>query len=538
MAKQDHINNIESETIKLTKEEARIKLKEFFHYKKLNNRLKWDDVLKIVGGDPLYQQFNILSTGEKRQLWSEYQSQAAKRQRELDRQRRSDARKTLDKEIESWIHKNPRLVLKFAEFAKDNYNEWWWKYTSEKEKDDIFQDTVEDYYAKLKEIRKINKSENMRRCLELFRSDEDILHYIDEYTGDYYPMKYLYKNRINILTQDFTGRNIWEFILSKYMNNQILNSVTLTDALEIYINIQKSCINNIKEDLCMIMEKRQVELRNDFWRIIKEDIKAGILIPITETNKNHFTFIEGKGKLRNINFDDIYRNIMKRLGKLNNIQEDYMNFILWHISIPIDLKTICFILKHSVNGKRIYGITLFTYIMNLFQIAYNNIQNLILKKLKQYYIKLNTFEEFKEFVDLKCNISCENLLENVEYKTPFDFEFLIDIFLPIIYKEETLNNNTDESLSPKQYESEYQREKYKHEGRSEYTNTRDYCSNQKYNKRSTYTKEKRSKRYSEYSLSPYSRDYSYRHSYKKPRSRYRSKSPSEYKRRSRSPYYR
>jgi len=147
--------------------EAREPLMELFTSKGVTNRWKWEEASKLLQNDKrVRKQFSKLTTGEKRQMFAEYLSQAQKRAKELEREKRKQARVTLLEEIKKWPQ--TKGTNRYRDFAEMYFQSDWWRYTEENERDDAFQDFMEEHERTEREERRAKRQEYVEKVQSKF----------------------------------------------------------------------------------------------------------------------------------------------------------------------------------------------------------------------------------------------------------------------------------------------------------------------------------------------------------------------------------
>lgn len=132
------------------------RLKTLFKLKNLGPKTRWEDALNTVKSDSRFSFFSCLSTGEKKQAFSEFQNQIQKHQRDRDRVRKVEGRQIFLDELGKWPPLTPASVLQ--DFENAYKSEWWMSCFSLSEKEDLFNEYIEEwepvYWEKYRIIRK------------------------------------------------------------------------------------------------------------------------------------------------------------------------------------------------------------------------------------------------------------------------------------------------------------------------------------------------------------------------------------------------
>eukprot|EP01066_Platyproteum_vivax_P015571 Platyproteum_vivax@DN6866_c0_g1_i1.p1 len=147
----------EEEVVYGSKEEARSAFKQLLEEKGITYRWKWDESAKVIQGD---KRFKALETsGEKRQVFAEYIGQNKKKHIELEREKKKNARGDLHNTLKAW--KDLKPITKYKDFAEAMKNADWWKWLDEKERDDLFQDYMDDFVRQSKHDKRKDRRDKM-----------------------------------------------------------------------------------------------------------------------------------------------------------------------------------------------------------------------------------------------------------------------------------------------------------------------------------------------------------------------------------------
>eukprot|EP00922_Rhytidocystis_sp_ex-Travisia-forbesii_P026820 GHVS01039323.1.p1 GENE.GHVS01039323.1~~GHVS01039323.1.p1 ORF type:complete len:734 (+),score=175.79 GHVS01039323.1:113-2203(+) len=155
-----------------TKTEARDHMKILLEKKKLPARTKWEEALKILETDNRWASLTLLTKGEKKQLYSEYISQAQKRSQEEERKRRQQARESMLEFLTKWEQLTPATT--FVAFADKCCDMSWWPDIEETEKDDMFQDFLDDFDSQYKERKRKRRKERLEMVRNIFEEHPSI----------------------------------------------------------------------------------------------------------------------------------------------------------------------------------------------------------------------------------------------------------------------------------------------------------------------------------------------------------------------------
>ncbi|KAH8739284.1 hypothetical protein FG386_000041 [Cryptosporidium ryanae] len=421
--------------MKVNKKDAIEAVKKYFEDSGLNIKLRWEDAAKLIGEDAPHHYLNSLSTGEKRQLWSEYQSQSKKKQRGKERQNRTDSTDMLNNSIKEWVLNNIGCnnLLRFQDFASNYYQQNWWKYISDSEKNEIFQEMVEYNEKRFFNEVKCEYNNNSNNCLSLLDSDTSIFPTVNEKGYGLFKLT-LNKQVIKQLNSEI----IWNLIYEKYSSENFFNKLYRDDILKIYIKLFKEKLINKEKELTQLIDNKMVKYRKFFWELIKEDILSGNIGPITNTRKSYFVFPE-KNAIEKDFYDSLIKMIKKKVNSSNYeykkdiIFEDFIKFISFHISNKRNQKILLFLLRHTTkDGEYIYCVEMFYYILELLQEVHFRISSQFSDTLKNSNVRFSSFQHFKRYFMEKTDFS----LPFKKLKYPLEFGSIIDKILYILYSNE------------------------------------------------------------------------------------------------------
>ncbi|ORM41685.1 Choline-phosphate cytidylyltransferase [Babesia sp. Xinjiang] len=144
-----------------TKENAKNAFMRWLGEFNFTQRTTWDTAVRQLEAHERWSKFALLTKGEKKQLFSEFTSQAQRRIQEEMRRKRGMIGDLIINELEKWDDLTPYTT--YVEFAKRCNTREWWNWADEKTRDAIFQETIErmerDLKAKEREKRKMSMSQ-------------------------------------------------------------------------------------------------------------------------------------------------------------------------------------------------------------------------------------------------------------------------------------------------------------------------------------------------------------------------------------------
>ncbi|SCM24651.1 pre-mRNA-processing factor 40, putative [Plasmodium chabaudi adami] len=263
------------------KKDAREHLKILFEEKNINPKLPWENALRILEEDYRWQTLVILTKGEKKQLFSEYTSHAIKKSAEDERRKRQKSRELIFQALVCWNKLNERTT--YIDFATEFHNEVWWNWISETERDEIFQDFLDDCKQKFKDERRKKRKEKSEILKEKFQK---------------------YANENNSLK--------WEDIQNYFSNDEDFNSIHKIDALAAWESFYEKYYNNEKNELKKKIFRILRKKRDSFIELLNEYHEKNIL-----NMKTEWVFFVSK-----IYKDDRYTDLLGHQGSTPRILFD------------------------------------------------------------------------------------------------------------------------------------------------------------------------------------------------------------------------
>lgn len=417
----------------LSKKDATQIIKKYLESTELNSRIRWDEAAKLLGPDAPHEALEVLSTGEKRQLWSEYQSQSKKRKRERERQTKSESINVCQSSINDWVLENQgcNRILLFRDFANEHHKSAWWNNIEDKEKDEMFHEVVEESEKRFLGSLESDYEENVKLVLELFKQDSEIFPSFESNTATCPISK---DGEYSVSRGSFSGARIWESIKKKYEKEKLFNKVYNRDIVNAYTQLLKEKMSDYRKE----SSKRELKLRRYrmmFWDIVCNDILSGKISPVTRSRKSYFFT---NSKVMDENIEDLCKAVSKRVKHKRSVSyfeyfEDFLKFIGFHLSIKKDQKVILALLKHPVSGgANLYCTDMFEYIVYLLQKLYEVIiseSHIYFKSSEKVQL---SFQQYKEIAYENKNI----LGFKTKYVFPFSFEPVLDTVLYRAYCDE------------------------------------------------------------------------------------------------------
>lgn len=132
--------------------------------------MKWEEAMKLITEDRRFMALN--TAGERKQVFAEWVSQSKKREKEQEREKRNRAKDDFLKALADW--KDLKTTTRYREAAEHFYEQEWFKLIEEEERDDIFQDFMEEHEKKAKDERRKQRKEYVEQIKAIYEANEEI----------------------------------------------------------------------------------------------------------------------------------------------------------------------------------------------------------------------------------------------------------------------------------------------------------------------------------------------------------------------------
>jgi len=153
-----------------TQEERRAAFCAVMLEKGVKSTMKWEEALKLIQDDP---RFNALpSAGERKQVFAEWTAKRKKVEKEEEREKKKKAKDDFVDALTNW--KDIKVNSRYKDAAEAFTNEEWFKLMEEEERDEVFQDFMDDYEKKAKEERRKKRKDYVEKVKEMYASNEKI----------------------------------------------------------------------------------------------------------------------------------------------------------------------------------------------------------------------------------------------------------------------------------------------------------------------------------------------------------------------------
>eukprot|EP00933_Yihiella_yeosuensis_P015794 TRINITY_DN13658_c0_g4_i1.p1 TRINITY_DN13658_c0_g4~~TRINITY_DN13658_c0_g4_i1.p1 ORF type:complete len:555 (-),score=204.64 TRINITY_DN13658_c0_g4_i1:162-1826(-) len=153
-----------------TPEERKQAFTDVLQEKGVKSTMKWEEASKLIQED---RRFNALnSAGERKQVFAEYISQAKKREKEEEREKKKRAKDDFVDALSAW--KELKADCRYKDAAVKFCEEEWFKLMEEDERDDCFQDFMDEFEKKAKDERRQKRKEVVERVKKAYAEKEKI----------------------------------------------------------------------------------------------------------------------------------------------------------------------------------------------------------------------------------------------------------------------------------------------------------------------------------------------------------------------------
>ncbi|KAK2195617.1 bifunctional WW domain/FF domain/Pre-mRNA-processing factor Prp40/Tetratricopeptide-like helical domain superfamily/FF domain superfamily/WW domain superfamily [Babesia duncani] len=164
-------------TSQIDKDTLRANFMQWLETFNFGQRTSWETAVKSLEANPRWAEFAAFTRGEKKQLFSEFSSQIYRRDLEELRRKKSMLGEMMTDALRNWEELN--YYTSYVEFAKKFNGAKWFEWGTEKERDDIFQEYVENMEKELKQRHKDQRASSIARLEDhltnMFKSSSDLL---------------------------------------------------------------------------------------------------------------------------------------------------------------------------------------------------------------------------------------------------------------------------------------------------------------------------------------------------------------------------
>mmetsp|Transcript_91046 Transcript_91046/g.253499 ORF Transcript_91046/g.253499 Transcript_91046/m.253499 type:complete len:563 (-) Transcript_91046:107-1795(-) len=153
-----------------TQEERRGAFRELLEEKGVRCTMKWEEALKLIQDD---RRFNALTTaGERKQVFAEFVTQTKKREKEEEREKRKRAKDDFIAALNDW--EELTVSSRYKEVAEAFCDRDFFKLIEEEERDELFQDFMDEYEKKVREDRRKKRKEYVEKIKGVYNEHGEI----------------------------------------------------------------------------------------------------------------------------------------------------------------------------------------------------------------------------------------------------------------------------------------------------------------------------------------------------------------------------
>lgn len=154
-----------------SQEERRSAFRELLEERGVKCTMKWEEALKVIQDE---RRFNALTTaGERKQVFTEFVTQKKKRDKEEEREKRKRAKDEFVQAFNSW--KDLKVTSRYRDAAEALCDEECFKLIDEEERDELFQDFMDEYEKKVKEERRAKRKDLVEKIKKVYDENSDII---------------------------------------------------------------------------------------------------------------------------------------------------------------------------------------------------------------------------------------------------------------------------------------------------------------------------------------------------------------------------
>jgi len=153
-----------------TPEEKRAAFRELLEEKDVKVNMKWEEASKLINED---RRFNALaSAGERKQEFAVYITQKKKREKEQERANKLKAKDDFQEALQKWSEL--KLTSRYKDAAEEFCDETFFELMEEDDRDELFQDFMDEFEKKGKEDRRAKRKEYVEKVKKLYDETEAI----------------------------------------------------------------------------------------------------------------------------------------------------------------------------------------------------------------------------------------------------------------------------------------------------------------------------------------------------------------------------
>jgi len=113
-----------------------------------------------------------MGAGERKQVFAEYVAQRKKREKEEEREKKKNAKDDFVAAVKNW--EELKVSTRYRDVAEKFMDEDWFKLIDEEERDELFQDFMDEYEKNAKEDRRKKRKEYVEMVKKVYKDHEEI----------------------------------------------------------------------------------------------------------------------------------------------------------------------------------------------------------------------------------------------------------------------------------------------------------------------------------------------------------------------------
>lgn len=153
-----------------TQEDRKRAFSELLTEKNVRSTMKWEEAMKLISEDRRFMALN--TAGERKQAFAEYISQSKKREKEEERNKRKNAKDDFLAALADW--KDLKPSSRYRDAAEEFFEKDFFKLIEEEDRDELFQDFMDEHEKKAKDERRRQRKEYVEKIKKQYEEREDI----------------------------------------------------------------------------------------------------------------------------------------------------------------------------------------------------------------------------------------------------------------------------------------------------------------------------------------------------------------------------
>ncbi|PFH33199.1 hypothetical protein BESB_083980 [Besnoitia besnoiti] len=309
-----HLAEEKEEWPKFTnKAEARRWIVKLFELKRFPPRINWENAVKFLEADKRWESFKILTRGERKQSFSEYMSQRQKKSADTTRKKKQEARAAFTEALQKWDDIVPGTT--YIMMADKMNEEDWWRSLTEQERDDCFQDYMEEFEKRYRELYKKKRKKDVETVEEILEKR----------------------------SAQFDCRRKWMEVKDELFAIPELATVLKLDILQVWENWVEHGFAGERKKRRHVVFRRERKRRDAFRALLDEAAKKGELTFKTEwrefvahvvNDPRYYQMVGQGGSTPRELFEDAVENVKEEYQKQKAVIKDCLKKIDLDLESP------------------------------------------------------------------------------------------------------------------------------------------------------------------------------------------------------------